>query len=351
VIRVLLVDDSRLVRTVVRELLEEDPEIQVVGEAENGLDGVTQCLELKPDVVLMDVQMPVMGGLEAVERIMGERPTPVIVLSATISAGEVGSAFKAVRAGAFDVLPKPENLASREGYAQVADALRSRVKLYARAGRRRDWGAPASVAPAPLPRRARGSSQRVVAVGASAGGPRTLLAMLSALPPSFPCPILLVQHISPGFVRGFSQWLSKEIALPVKIVEDRELLRAGTIYLPADDRHLRVRRGLTVLGDGPPEHGCRPAVDVLFRALAEEYGSLAVAVVLTGMGKDGAQGALAVRRAGGEVLVQDEETSAIFGMPKAAIELGAATRVLPVSDIPRQLVTIVGGRPDVGKSA
>jgi len=350
-IRVLVVDDSRLVRTVLRELLEADPEIRVVGEAENGLEGVAQCLELQPDVVLMDVRMPVLDGLEAVERIMRERPTPVIVLSATVSPGEVGSAFRAARAGAFEVLPKPEGLVSRETYAQVAEALTSRVKLYARVGRRRGWGPAAPVTQAPVALRVPGSSRRVVGVGASAGGPRTLLAILSPLPQAFPCPILLVQHISPGFARGFAQWLSREIPFPVRIVEERELLRPATVYLAADDRHLRVRRGCAVAAEGPTQHGCRPAVDVLFQSLAEEYGSLAVAVLLTGMGKDGAQGALAVRRAGGEVLVQDESTSAIFGMPKAAIELGAATQVVPAPDIPRLLVDAVGAPAGAGKDS
>jgi len=351
-IRVLLVDDSRLVRTVLRELLEADPELRVVGEAGDGLQGVAKCLELEPDVVLMDVQMPELDGLEAVERIMKLRPTPVIVLSATVSPGEVGSAFRAVRAGAFEVLPKPAGLTTPAAYAQLAEALRSRVKLYARVGKRRGWGGPLdAVPPPPASLRAPGASLRVVGVGASAGGPRTLSAVLSALPENFPCPILLVQHISPGFVRGFAQWLSREIAFPVRTVAERELLRPATVYVAADDRHLRVRRGLALAGEGPPQHGCRPAVDVLFHSLAEEYGSLSVAVLLTGMGKDGAEGALAVRRAGGEVLVQDEDTSVIFGMPKAAIDLGAATRVAPAPDIPRLLVEAVGVPAAAGKDS
>jgi two-component system chemotaxis response regulator CheB len=334
---------------VLREILEVDPTIRVVGEAGNGLEGVAKCVGSQPDVVLMDVQMPVADGFEAVARIMRERPTPVIVLSATVSPGEVGSAFQAVRAGAFEVLPKPDGPASLESYAPLAEALRSRVKLYARVGRRRGWGTVAEAGRDPAPLRVVGASRRVVALGASAGGPRTLLAILSALPTTFPCPILLVQHISAGFARGFTQWLSREVALPVRAVENPELLRPGTVYLAPDDRHLGVRRGVAMAVEGPPQHGCRPAVDVLFHALAEEYGSLAVAVLLTGMGKDGASGALAVRRAGGEVLVQDEATSVIFGMPKAAIELGAATQVVPAPDIPRLLVQAVGAPVGGGK--
>jgi len=336
VIRVLVVDDSRLVRTVLREILEADPEIRVAGEADNGQEGVEKCIALAPDVVLMDVQMPVLDGIEAVEKIMRERPTPVIVLSATVNPGEVGSAFRAVRAGAFEALPKPEGMASPEVYQRIAEDLRSRVRLYARVGRRRGWGGDAA-APAPRPLAVPRSSRRVVAVGASAGGPRTLQAILAALPADFPAPILLVQHISSGFTRGFSQWLSREIAMPVHVITGVESLRPGAVYVADDDHHLLVRRGFVAVGSGPPENGCRPSVDVLFRSVAQEYGSLAAAVVLTGMGRDGARGALAIREAGGEVLVQDEQTSAIFGMPKAAIEIGAATRVLPAPDMARAL--------------
>lgn len=338
-IRVLVVDDSRLVRAVLREILEADPEIRVEAEAENGLEGVEKCVALGPDVVLMDVQMPVMGGLEAVERIMRERPTPVIVLSATVHPGEVGSAFRAVRAGAFEALPKPADLTALDSGAPAAEDLRARVKLYAQVGRRRGWGSAEAVAPRPL--RLPSSSRKVVAIGASAGGPRTVQAVLAALPPAFPCPILLVQHISAGFTRGFSEWLGREIPLPVRVVEKEESPLRPAVYLAVDGHHLLVRGGAAMVGSGPPENGCRPSVDVLFRSLAEGYGKQAVGVVLTGMGRDGARGALAIREAGGEVLVQDEHTSAIFGMPRAAIEIGAATRVVPAPEMPRALAEAV----------
>ncbi|GAB4265560.1 MAG: chemotaxis-specific protein-glutamate methyltransferase CheB [Deferrisomatales bacterium] len=345
-IRVLLVDDSRLVRTVLRGVLESDPEIQVVGEAENGLEGVRKCVELGPDVVLMDIQMPVMDGLEAVERIMRERPTPVIILSATVHPGEVKSAFRAVRAGAFEALPKPEDVASAEGGARVAEELLPRIKLYARVGRTRGWqrrpedeGTDAAI-------RLPAASPRLVAVGASTGGPRTVQSIFRALPASFPCPVLLVQHISLGFTRGFAQWLQRETDLTVKVLERSERLEPGTIYLALDGRHMEARRGLAVLTDDPPVNACKPSVDVLFESVAREWGEHAVAVLLTGMGRDGARGALAVRQAGGEVIVQDESTSVIFGMPKAAIELGAATRVVPAGRIPQVLAEVIGGRAD-----
>lgn len=344
-IRVMIVDDSRLVRAVLREALESDPEVQVVEEAENGAEAVQKCVAIGPDVVIMDVQMPIMDGLAAVERIMELRPTPVIILSATVSEGEVKSAFRAVRAGAFEALPKPEGLTSPEAYARIAEDLLSRIKLYARVGRQRGWHeAAASVEPVGglgtvLPN----TSPRVVAVGASTGGPRTVQAILAALPASFPCPILLVQHISLGFTRGFAQWLQREVSLTVKVVDKVERLEAGCVYLAVDGRHLEARRGFAVLRDAPPVNACRPSVDVLFSSLAREYGASAVGVLLTGMGRDGAAGALSIREAGGEVLVQDEASSVIFGMPKAAIELGAATRVAHARDIPRLLAEAIAG--------
>ncbi len=340
-IRVLVVDDSRVVRAILRELLDTDPEIQVLAEAENGAQAVELCVSLGPDVVLMDVQMPVMDGLEAVARIMEERPTPVIILSATVSAGEVTSAFRAVRAGAFEALPKPEGPSTRGGYGRVAGDLIDRIKLYARVGRQRGWRGRFDGARTGTGLRFPSASRRLVAVGASTGGPRTVQSLLSAVPGSFPCPILLVQHISQGFTHGFVDWLQREIELSVQVVERSAALRPGTVFVGADERHLEVKMGRAVAVDGPPVNACRPSVDVLFRSVARTCGAKGVVVLLTGMGRDGARGALAVRRAGGEVIVQDEASCVVFGMPRAAIELGAATRVLPADGIPGALAEIL----------
>ncbi|MDF1553442.1 MAG: chemotaxis-specific protein-glutamate methyltransferase CheB [Deferrisomatales bacterium] len=345
-IRVLVVDDSRLVRTVVREILEADPEIQVVAEAENGLQAVEHCVSLGPDVVVMDIQMPVMDGLEAVERIMARRPTPVIILSATVSPGEVGSAFRAVRAGAFEALPKPEGVTCEETYAKMAADLVARVRLYAKVGQRRGWRDQvedgAEVADLTAPR----TSDRVVALGASTGGPRAVQRLLSSLPAPFPCPVLLVQHISLGFTRGFAQWLQREVSLEVQVVERSARLRSGVVYLPLDGHHLEVRHDLVLLRDTAPVNACRPSVDVLFGSVAREYAARGVAVLLTGMGRDGAQGALQMKQAGAQVLVQDEASCIVYGMPKAAVEVGAATRVVPLREMPSALLDALSVPPE-----
>jgi two-component system chemotaxis response regulator CheB len=252
-----------------------------------------------------------------------------------------------VRAGAFEALAKPVGVTSPQAYEAVAADLLARVKLYARVGRRKGWGAEEIETPHV---RMPAVSPRVVGIGASTGGPRTVQAILSVLPPDFPCPILVVQHISLGFTRGFASWLQRESKLAVRVVERPERLTKGSVYLATDGNHLEVRGGMAVLTQTPPVNACRPSVDVLFGALAREYGSYAVAVVLTGMGRDGAQGAAAVRAAGGEVIVQDEESSVVFGMPKAAIELGAASRVVPARLVPRALAEAVGaGGSEAGK--
>jgi two-component system chemotaxis response regulator CheB len=338
-IRAMIVDDSRMVRRVLREILESDPEVRVVEEAEDGAEAVEKCLAIGPDVVLMDIQMPVMDGLEAVEKIMAQRPTPVLILSA----GEVWSAFRAVRAGAFEALAKPVGVTSPENCAAVSEDLLARVKLYAKVGKQKGWGKEEiERATIPMP----GVSPFAIGMGASTGGPRTVQGILSALPGNFPCPILLVQHISLGFIRGFASWLQKEVRLDVRVVEKAQRLVKGTVYLPVDGRHLEVRGGMAVLGDGPPVHACRPSVDVLFRSLAREYRSYAIGVLLTGMGKDGAQGARAIRDAGGHMIVQDEASSVIFGMPKAAVDLGAANRIVEAREVPEALAKVISaGRP------
>ncbi|PLX41668.1 MAG: hypothetical protein C0608_04740 [Deltaproteobacteria bacterium] len=344
-IRVLITDDSRLVRGVLREIIEDDPEITVIAEASNGAEAVEICIKERPDVVLMDVQMPVMDGIESVRRIMQSAPTPVIVLSASVKSSETRSAFAALSAGAIDAIAKPHGIVSADTYSSIADDIIGRIKLYARVAKKGKLDTeehPRNNEQISSP----AISSSVIAIGASTGGPRSLSALLSALKPDFPCPILLVQHISEGFMRGFSEWLGREISLEVVIVDHAMRLEPGRVYLPPDGYHLEVARGAAVLSEAPPLHGCRPAVDVLFKSLAEEYGERAIGVVLTGIGVDGAAGAAAIKAVGGMVIAQDEESSVIFGMPKAVIERDAATHVASLQNMPKLLSELASAHAD-----
>lgn len=333
VIKIMLVDDSRLVREVVRGMVERDGEIRVVAEAANGAEALERCLKIQPDVILMDIQMPVMNGIEAVRRIMEARPTPIIVLSATIHPGEVRSTFAALRAGALDAMPKPKGVVLTDTYTGMAEELVSRIKFYARVGKTKGWYSAGIKIESQTGFSVPARSSKIVAVGASTGGPRTLPIALGPLPRDFPCPILIVQHMGHGFMRGFAEWLDREIDLPVKMIEEAVRLEPGHIYLPPDGLHMEVVRQTAVLREGVPVNGCIPSVDVLFSSVAREYGERAIGVILTGMGKDGAEGSLAIKKAGGTVIVQDEDTSVIFGMPRAAMEIGAATKIEPLKSI------------------
>lgn len=347
-IKVMLVDDSRLVREVVRGMIEHDGEIRVVAEAANGAEALERCLKIKPDVIIMDIQMPVMNGIEAVKRIMEANPTPIIVLSATVHPGEVRSTFAALRAGALDAMPKPRGVVLTDTYAGIGEELVSRIKFYARVGKTKGWHSAAAKVEGQTGFTVPSHSSKIVAIGASTGGPRTLPIAIGPLPRDFPCPILIVQHMGRGFMKGFAEWLDREIDLPVRMIEEAVRLEPGHVYLPPDGLHIEVVRQTAVLREGAPVNGSIPSVDVLFNSVAREYGERAIGVVLTGMGKDGAEGALTIKNAGGTVIVQDEESSVIFGMPRAAMEIGAATKVEPLKSIASAIASSVTA-PDMGE--
>jgi len=291
--------------------------------------------------------MPVMDGIESVKRIMQTAPTPVIVLSASVKSSETRSAFSALSAGAIDAIAKPHGIVSSETYGAIAEDIIGRIKLYYRVAK-------SGAAEGEEPLRdleqitSPPVSSSVIAIGASTGGPRTLSALLSAIKPDFPCPILLVQHISDGFMRGFADWLGREISLDVVIVDHAMRLEPGRVYLPPDGYHLEVSRGAAVLSEAPPLHGCRPAVDVLFKSLAQEYGERAIGIVLTGIGVDGSEGALAIKALGGKVIAQDEASSVIFGMPKSVIERDAATHIASLENMPKLLSELASAHSEEG---
>jgi two-component system chemotaxis response regulator CheB len=330
-IRVLIVDDSAGMRMMLGQIFGDDPAFEVAGTARDGAEAVAAVERLSPDVVTMDIQMPGMGGLEATARIMELHPTPIVIVSGNLDEEELLSSFRAMEAGALVAMAKPRGAAHPEHEADVADLVR-KVKLMAevRVVRRR----PRTGTPTQLTLPAAGehapASPRVVAIGASTGGTVVINTILSGLPQDFPLPLLIVQHMAAGFIRGFADWLNLSSRLPVHVALHGEPMLPGRVYLAPEGYHMEVAAdGRIRLSGSAPENGQRPAVSALFRSVADVYGSSAVGILLTGMGDDGARELKLMKSRGAVTIAQDRESSIIFGMPGEAVKLDAATFILP----------------------
>jgi two-component system chemotaxis response regulator CheB len=341
-IRVLVAEDSPTTRALLVAILASDPEIEVGGEARDGVEAVELTRALRPDVITMDIRMPRLDGFEATREIMITAPTPIVIVTASMVARDVETSMHALKAGALTVLPKPGG-PQDPNFEAATRQLVAQVKAMAQVKVVRHWRPIAPANREAEPARPRAAPRgRVVALAASTGGPAALHRLLSDLPAGFPVPLLAVQHITPGFVGGLVDWLNKAGGPRVKVAADGEPLAPGTVYVAPDDRHLDVSpRRAVALAETPPVGGFRPSGTALFEAVARVYGAAAVAVILTGMGDDGVEGLRAVRRAGGRVLAQDEKSSVVFGMPGAAVAAGLADDVLPLEEIPRRLVEFV----------
>ncbi|HEX9449112.1 MAG TPA: chemotaxis-specific protein-glutamate methyltransferase CheB [Dongiaceae bacterium] len=339
-IRILVVEDSLTVRRHLVDILSADPDIDVIGEAADGKQAIELCQALRPNVITMDMMLPVMSGLAATEFIMAHCPTPILVVSASTNRGELFKTYEALAAGAVDVLEKPtgdEPIGQWEGKFRAAVKMVSRIRVITH-----PRGKLAPVNPQVVPSasnrlRMPGAKPgcQVVAIGASTGGPGAIVSILRSLPMTSRLPIILVLHIGEPFGTALADWLDGQSERNVIQANDGNLVShaVGRVVMAPVGRHLIVRDGRFRLTQDPERHSCRPSVDVLFESIALEYGSTATACLLTGMGKDGAQGLLKIRQAGGITVAQDEATSVIFGMPHAAIELGAATQILGLEDI------------------
>jgi len=326
-IRVLIVDDSVTQREILKRLLEADSEFVVVGEARDGSQVVEMVRELKPDVVVMDIHMPGMDGIEATRQVMSECPVPIVIASSTLKKRDVDHGLKAIEAGAVSVIRKPEGAALLH-LKEIAPELRHELLAAAQANvsrlTRRD-----SPAFSPQVQTAHHKSEiHAIGVCASTGGPSVLSEIFANLPKPYPIPILLVQHISQGFVEGFGEWLAAQTGQTVGMATDGQQLAPG-IWLAPARRHLVLSSPtrLSLPTRKSMDVHC-PSGDSLFQSLAQHLGPKAAGVQLTGMGDDGAHGLLALKKAGGETFVQSEATSLIWGMPKVAKELGAANHEL-----------------------
>lgn len=355
-ISVLVVDDSAVIRRLITEVLATDPQIKVVGTAPNGAIALDKIEQLRPDLVTLDIEMPILDGLSTLKRLRPKWPKLPVIMFSTLTVGGGTATLNALALGASDYVTKPSNVGSfAESRASVQRELLPRI--HALAGRRRP--APGRPGAPPAPGSTSGAIRRptgvrgrisVCAIGCSTGGPDAMTKLVGGLPGSLPVPVVVVQHMPALFTRLFAERLNRMTQLTVVEAEDNQPVTPGRLYIAPGGRHLEVvRRGtvvLTRLHDGPPENHCRPAVDVLFRSVSSVYGKEAIALVLTGMGHDGKEGARAMRAAGAEIAVQDEESSVVWGMPGAIAQAGLADAVLTLPDLAAHVVSRAGaGHP------
>jgi two-component system chemotaxis response regulator CheB len=380
-IRVFLVDDSPVALTLLKRMLATSSDIEVVGTARNGKEALSMFADTRPKVICTDYHMPTMDGLELIREVMVSYPRPILVISSAVDRTDPGKTYALLQAGAVDVFPKPT---VSDPFEETARQLVQKIRILAGVfviTRRPQEPGPIKVRPpepqssltqkmpgqekaAPLERaktvqdwlpalppvRTPSSGLpnkpkvpvRMVVIGSSTGGPQVLQAILSKLPTTIPCPVLCVQHISKGFLTGLVDWLHSQCRLQVKIGVEGETALPGIVYFPPEGMHLEVdSRGRLTTSQAPPVDGHRPSVTVTFQSVARHYGNSGVAVLLTGMGSDGASGMQSVFQAGGLTIAQDESSSVVFGMPKQAIELGAAQYALPPDEISQALLRVL----------
>ncbi len=336
-IRVLIVDDSAVIRKGLSEVLGSDPEIEVAGTASSGRLALSLIAQLKLDLVTLDLEMPGMDGLETLVGIRKLRPKLPVIMFSTFTERGAAVTLEALTRGATDYVTKPTDAGSAEGARErVRDELIPKVKSLC--APRVPFRLPVATV---APKRAR-VPINIVAIGTSTGGPNALADLIPQLPANFPVPIVIVQHMPPIFTRQLAERLDSLTPLHVHEAQEGKKLEAGQVWIAPGDYHMTVarigREAVLTMNQRPPEQACRPAVDVLFRSVAETFGAHALAVVLTGMGADGTRGAQVIREAGGEVIVQDEPTSVIWGMPGRVVAAGQADQICPLGGIAAEIV-------------
>ena len=339
-VRVLVVDDSVVVRKLLSAAFAATPEIQLAGTASSGAIALAKIPQLNPDLITLDIEMPGLNGIETLKEIRRLYPKLPVIMFSTLTEHGAAITLEALSLGASDYMTKPTNSASlASSMAQVQHELKAKVLSLARRG---DHARPTLSKLAASKVRASTMPIEVLAIGTSTGGPNALAQVIPRLPEDFPIPVVIVQHMPPLFTRLLAERLHSQSHVPVREAEAGRTLEAGQVWIAPGNYHMTVvRKGLRAgleLNQDPPENSCRPAVDVLFRSVAQAYGPNVLAVVMTGMGSDGARGAAHIRETGGEVLAQDEATSVVWGMPGAVVSAGMADKICPLSEISQELV-------------
>ncbi len=326
-IKIMIVDDSEVVHSILAEIFKSDPELEVVANAYNGREAIAKVEEYKPDIIIMDVQMPELDGFAATEHIMAYHPTPILIFSSTIDHDEKYSSFQAISLGALDVMSKP-NL-QEETFESLSRKIINRVKMLSRIkvishirGKLKPVKTEDKKLEQGILNQKSLAGYEIVGIGSSTGGPSALERLLSFFPADFPLPLVAVQHISRGFISSFCEWLQTKCRIRVKVAEDKELLKPATIYFAPDDVQLKVSadKKIQLFPDLPAWGEHKPSVNYLFQSLAENFGQRVIAIIMTGMGDDGVAGMEKIFSAGGLTIAQSQESCLIFGMPRAAIE-------------------------------
>ncbi|MDF2577974.1 MAG: response regulator receiver modulated CheB methylesterase [Chlamydiales bacterium] len=336
--RVLIADDSAVMRMILSQVIQQQEGLELVGEAKNGQEAYDFNVRYRPDLIIMDINMPVLGGLEATQKIMNHQPVPILIFS---NAVDSHTSFIAIKNGAVDIIKKPNidqlnNPDFIKSFCEKLLSLRSFKSLSSTKNL-----APTSPS---LYQESKQAHYEMLVIGASTGGPVAVNTLLSGLPKDFPLPIAIVQHLEVGFDQGYVEWLDSDTKLNVRLAKDGDSPQPGEVLVAPATHHIVFQGRRLYLNDGPRVLNQKPAVDVLFETAAKTYKQHLVGVLLTGMGADGANGCVAIKQQSGYTVVQDKESSAIFGMPKCAIEKGGACTVLPLLEISKHLIKITSNK-------
>jgi two-component system, chemotaxis family, protein-glutamate methylesterase/glutaminase len=342
-IKVLLIDDSPIVLNILKRILDKSSEVLVIGTASNGSEGLDQVRFLNPDVICTDLMMPVMDGLEFTKRLMETTPKPILVISAALQGENETNVFQLLEAGALDIFPKPAGGTDKD-YDLIRDKLVSKIRVIRSIPVYKKTRKLTEADTASFHSLSTTSKQTIkfLAIGASTGGPNAIQQILGHLPKEIPVPVLCVQHISDGFIDSMVSWLGQNTKLRVKIMQEGETPVAGTVYFPQNLKHMVIGSdGKLQVSNEPPFNGHCPSVNVLFKSLARYSGDKTLAVILTGMGDDGATGLLTIKHTGGKTIGESESTCVVYGMPKVAKEIGALDIQLPIDKIASHILGLL----------